>query len=202
VASWRTGVAVAVLAVEMTTHLVNFGFGESRIRVLDSASGWSYPHHLSTLAYVAGTAVCFVAARSAEEKRPAWRLAGGLFAFLLVDHVTRLHQSIAAWPLVYAPVLIALALAIAAVAVRSELVPFVYAGLGLLCASVVCHALGTGFTSLVGWTSEGWDYQVKVALKEGLELAGWVLVLPALAALGVSRVALLRVARLGIGGSR
>jgi hypothetical protein len=201
VPSRRAGLAVAALGIETTTHLVNFGFGESRIRVLDSASGWSYPHHLSTLAYAAGTFVCIVAAGSTDTKRPAWWLAAAMFALLLIDHVTRLHQSVAVWPLVYAPILLALAAAIVAIAARTELVPFVYAGLALLCAAVAFHALGPGFTSLVGWSSEEWLYQVKVALKEGLELAGWTLVLPALAALGLSRVAVLR-PRFGAEGSR
>jgi hypothetical protein len=171
----------------MTIHLVNFRFGDSRVRLLDSASGWSYPHHVSTLAYAGGAFACFVGARSAAGKRPAWQLAAGLFLFLLLDHVTRLHHSVAAWPVVYAPLLLALAAAIVAVAARTELAPFVYAALGLLCASVACHALGPALTEVLGWSSEAWAYQVKVALKEGLELAGWVLLVPALAALAVRR---------------
>jgi hypothetical protein len=185
----RLGLAVAALAAEVTIHLLNFRLGDSRVRLLDSASGWSYPHHVSTLAYAGGALACVAGARSAagEGMRPAWLLAAGLFGLLLLDHVTRLHNSIPAWPVVYAPLLLALAGAIVAIAAGTELAPYVYAALGLLCASVAGHALGPALTDVLGWTSEAWAYQVKVALKEGLELAGWVLLVPALYALAVRR---------------
>jgi hypothetical protein len=97
--------------------------------------------------------------------------------------VSRLHEQTGAWPLLYAPTLGGLAAALWAVAEGTELARIMLAGLTLLVVSLAVHVVGHELVQALGWGPETWGYQVKVALKEGIELAGWALVVPALATL-------------------
>jgi hypothetical protein len=55
----------------------------------------------------------------------------------------------------------------------------------LLLASLAIHVLGPSAVRALGWGPDSWAYQIKVGLKEGTELAGWVLLLPPLARLAL-----------------
>jgi hypothetical protein len=172
--------ASAALAIEVTTHLVDFAAWGLRVRLLDSGYEWSYSHLLATLAMATGAGVCAVGAATSRPHRRAWAVAAVLFGVLLVDNVTRLHEHVPHWPLVYGPLLAGLCAALVLVAMRTRAAGLVYAGVALLCASLAIHVVGPGVVRALGWGSASWGYQVKVALKEGLELAGWVLLVPAL----------------------
>jgi hypothetical protein len=177
----------AALTAEAVTHLVDFGVYDLRLRLLDSAYEWSLSHLLATGAFAVGAVACAVGATPAKPRRRAWAAGAGLFAFLLADNVTRLHEHVSFWPVVYAPVLLALSVSVVLVAEGTELDVVVYSGLGLLVGSLAVHVLGPPVVRTLGWGPDGWAYQVKVAIKEGTELAGWVLVVPALARLAVRR---------------
>ena len=181
---WLVGAGV-VVAVEMATHLVDFGADDLRIRLLDSAYEWSWSHLVATAAFATAAVLGFVGAHRATEHRRAWRLTAVLFAFLFVDNVTRAHDHFAGWPVVYAPLLAALMLSIAVVAWDTDQRRIVVVALTLLIASLVIHVLGPHVVRALGWGPDGWAYQVKVGLKEGSELAGWVLLLPPLARLAL-----------------
>jgi hypothetical protein len=180
-------VAGAVLVVETATHLVNFGLYDEGARLLDSSSVWSYSHLLAVLAFAVGAIVCAWGGANLGGRRRAWWLAAALFAFLFLDEITRLHDHIGLWPLIYAPILLALTLCVTVVARGTIVEEFVYAGLALLFVSLGIHVLGPPVVRGLGWSPTSWAYQVKIALKEGTELAGWVLVVPALARLSLPR---------------
>jgi hypothetical protein len=42
------------------------------------------------------------------------------------------------------------------------------------------HVLGPHVVQALGWGTDSWAYQVEVGLKEGMELAGWLLLVFAL----------------------
>jgi hypothetical protein len=172
--------AGAALALESAIHLANFGLDDLRIRMLDSNYEWSYSHLLATGAFATGAVTSVIAARSGVRRARTWWTAGALFAFLAVDGATRIHEHIPAWPVVYAPVLVCLCVAVASLAEGTDEEPVVRAGIALLALSIVIHVFGPGVVHRLGWSPEGWAYQSKVALKEGTELAGWVLLVPAL----------------------
>jgi hypothetical protein len=172
--------AAAALALETATHLLDYGAYDLRVRLLDSSAEWSYSHLLGTLAFAIGAVCGGVGAAAASRRRVAWWAICCLFAFLLVDNLTRFHEHVPAWPAIYAPALCALTAAIAIVAADTDLAPFVYAGIALLFGSLAIHVFGPGAVRAFGWSADSWAYQVKVALKEGTELAGWVLLVPAL----------------------
>lgn len=179
--------AAAVVALEMATHLVDFGADDLRIRLLDSSYEWSWSHLVATAAFAAGAVLGLLGAQRATVHRRAWRVTGGLFAFLFADNVTRLHERISAWPVLYAPLLAVLMLSLAIVAWDTDQRHIVLVALTLLMGSLAIHVLGPHVVRALGWGPDGWAYQVKVALKEGSELAGWVLLLPPLARLALRR---------------
>jgi hypothetical protein len=184
--------AAAALALETSTHLADFGLEHLRIRLLDSSYEWSYSHILATVAFAAGALVAGMAATWSVARRPAWWAACALFAILFLDGITRFHVQLGFWPLLYAPLLVGLGLSIVVVVEGTELAGVAYAGLGLLLASLVLHVVGRILVVRVfGWGPDAWGYQVvKIALKEGLELAGWTLIVPSLALLALRARAL------------
>jgi hypothetical protein len=183
---WIAGAAVAI-AVVMATHLVDFGADDLRIRILDSAYEWSWSHLVATAAFATAAVLGFAGAQRSAAHRPAWRAIGGLFAFLFADNVTRLHAHFGLWPVVYAPVLAALMVLLAFVAWDSDQQHIVLGALALLIASLAIHVLGPHVVRALGWGPGSWAYQIKVGLKEGSEMAGWVLLLPPLARLALDR---------------
>jgi hypothetical protein len=181
--------AGGALALVVTTHLVDFGVFDLRIRPLDSSYEWSWSHVAATGAFAAGAAIGAIGWRRAAGRRRAWLAGSALFGLLFVDNVTRFHAHVTAWPVIYAPLLGALFLAIVAVAWETELAPTVAAGVGLLGASLAIHVFGHELVRALGWGPRSWPYEVKVALKEGTELAAWTLLVPALGGLALrSRV--------------
>lgn len=182
--------AGAALALETATHLLDFGVYDFRIRLLDSSYEWSWSHLAATAAFAACAVIGARAAIAATgHRRRAWSTIWAAFSLLLVDNVTRLHDRIGFWPAIYAPLLLAVCVALATVARGTERERVVQAGIGLLFGSLVVHVLGPSVVSLMGWGPGTWAYQVKVAIKEGTELAGWLLLVPALANLAWRRAA-------------
>jgi hypothetical protein len=174
-----------VVAVELATDLVDFGADDLRIRILDSAYEWSWSHLVATAAFATAAVLGFVGAHRSTRHRRAWWATGGLFAFLFADNVTRLHEHVAAWPVLYAPLLGALMLSLAMLAWGTDQQRIVLCALTLLLVSLAIHVLGPHAVRALGWGPDSWAYQVKVGLKEGTELAGWVLLLPPLARLAL-----------------
>ncbi len=139
---------------------------------------------LGTIAF----ALCAVAGwRGARRtRRGTWWLVFGLSGFLLVDNLSRLHEHVTLWPLVYAPILAVLAGAALRLSAGSDVAPAVRGGLVLLLISLLIHALSLRLGHALGlWEPDKsrfllWRYQVLIAVKEGTELAGWMLFAPAL----------------------
>ena len=160
-----------------------------RVRLLDSGYEWSYSHLLSIAAVAVAVLVCAHAAADARAPRPAWTVAAALLGVLLIDNVTRLHEAVPAWPVVYGPVLAALGLAILAAVSGTHGARLAQLGVVLLGVSFAIHMFERQVLRLFGGdpASWGWGHHIQVAAKEGIELAGWVLVVPALAMASAER---------------
>jgi hypothetical protein len=179
----------AAIATLFVTQLIDFRVFDLRYRFLDASYEWSYSHVLATAAFVIGAAVSAVGVARNHSNSTAWRVLGAVFVFLTIDNVTRLHEHVPAWPVFYAPLLVALAVAANRVARKTAWLVTVRTGLVLLGLSLVVHVVGHGVVTAAGWTTGSWPFQCKLALKEGTELAGWLLLVPSLAflALGPNR---------------
>jgi hypothetical protein len=176
-------VAGGVLAVETAIHLVDFRVFDLRYSLLDSGAEWSYSHILATAAFAAGAITGLATAARVRRRRGLWAAAGGLFAVLLADNVTRLHTHIGPWPVIYVPILAGLGIVLVALARDTSLEDTMLLGLGLLGFSLALHVVGHAAIRAAGWGPTTWGYQIKVAVKEGTELAGWCVLVPALIAL-------------------
>jgi hypothetical protein len=180
--------ALAALIVEVTAHLLDFGLDDLRAQLFDASREWSWSHMVATAAFASGAVVSAVAARrrSDADTRTWWVLAL-LFGVLLVDDVTRAHEAVAQWPLIVLPALVGIAASVARLTRGTSAFTMAAVAIGLLAGSFAIHVLGHALVHGAGWGPGTWGYQIKVALKEGTELAGWVLLAPVLVRLALAR---------------
>jgi hypothetical protein len=175
------GVGGLGIAAVLATHLWDFRAHDLRIRILDAGSAWSFSHLLATCAFATGAVAGAVGVRARVAPRRWWWACAALFSFFLLDNVTRLHEHIPGWPVFYVPLLAALSAALLSLVAGTDLEAVVVAGLGLLVVSLAIHVLGPAAVRAAGWSEHGMAYQVKIGLKEGFELGGWLMVTPAIA---------------------
>ena len=175
----------AAITTLFVTQLVDFRAFDLRYRFLNASYEWSYSHVLATAAFVIGAAVSTVGVARNRSDPTAWRVLAGVFVFLALDNVTRLHEHVPGWPVFYAPLLVAVAVAATRVARKTAWLLTVRTGLVLLGLSLVVHVVGHAVVNAAGWTTGSWAFQCKLALKEGTELAGWLLLVPSLAFLAL-----------------
>ena len=171
-------VAGAAFAAQATAQLVDFWAFGLRYAVLNGNSEASAFSWISAVA-ICGIVIAFVGlVVAAPENRKTTTVVATLFVFLLVDNRAHLHERLAHGKLLFLP---ALGLAFALLwsysggsSPRHRLL--VRGGLAFLAASLTVHLAGPTVLKWAGWTSDDWQYQVKVALKESTEKAGWILV--------------------------
>jgi hypothetical protein len=182
-------VAFAALTTEVVAHLLDFALDDLRVRLLDASSEWSWSHLVATAAFASGAAVSVFAARRRRGESSRWWILAALFAVLLADDVTRAHEAVPRWPLVVLPALAGVAIGVVRLARGTPASRMALAGLALLLASFAIHVLGHALVHGLAWGPGTWGYQIKVALKEGTELAGWLLVVPVLVRLALQPLA-------------
>jgi hypothetical protein len=188
---WAAGIAVAAAVVLALTagQLIDFWAYNLRVAALNSATDSSVFTWFGGLAMlVAAVSFSVLAVRVPELRRTCVALAA-LFAFLLVDNRTQLHHRLPHGTALLLPVLavvLVLLLRVGRVAPR-RIERLLQAAVICLAVSLVVHVLGPPALAAVGWHSGDWQYQIKIAVKEGTELAGWILA--CFGALGLARSA-------------
>jgi hypothetical protein len=171
-------IAGSAFAAQATAQLVDYWAFGLRYAVLNGNSEASAFSWVSAVA-ICGTAIAFAAlVVVAPEHRRITIAVAVLFTFLLVDNRAHLHERLAHGKVVFLPALGA-AFALlwsysANCSPRNRLL--IRGGLGFLGISLFVHLVGPSVLSWAGWTADDWQYQVKVALKESTEKAGWILV--------------------------
>jgi hypothetical protein len=144
--------AAAILTL-FVTQLVDYRAFDLRYRFLNASYEWSYSHVLATAAFVIGAAVSTVGVARNRSDPTAWRVLAGVFVFLTLDNVTRLHEHVPGWPVFYAPLLVAVAVAATRVARKTPWLLTVRTGLVLLGLSLVVHVVGHAVVNAAGWTT-------------------------------------------------
>jgi hypothetical protein len=173
-------IAATALVAVLVTHLVDFGADNLRVGLFNANTDASWSHLLTAAVLVAASGLGLVAFRRTAEERTTWLLTTVVLAFLAIDEISPLHTKVDAmsWgKLVYAPVLIVLCVCLWRLSQRRTDGVLVRAGVLTLIVSFAIHVLGPHIVHALGWSSAGWAYQTKVALKAGSEVAGWLLVL-------------------------
>jgi hypothetical protein len=178
--------AAAGFVAVLVTHLIDFGSEHLRITVLDAGSSSSWSHGVIAAMLAAATAVAVVGAWRSETHPTLWGVAAGILGFLTVDELSSLHAQIdqISWgKAIYAPILLALAVCLWMVDDRSSQAFALRAGLATLFVSFAIHLFGPHVVHALGWGDNTWADQIKIGLKQGTELAGWLLILGGLWAL-------------------
>ncbi len=169
---------LAVTAV-LSTHLLDFGADHLGVSLLNANSDRSWSHLLVTAVLVLATTGALVGSRG-RGRSGLWFAAAAALAFLSVSEISALHAEIdqMSWgKLIYAPVLLILAACLWRLADAGPARGVMRAGLALLVLSYAIHVLGPHVLGALGLRASNWAYQTKVGLKQGTELAGWLLVL-------------------------
>jgi hypothetical protein len=112
-----------------------------------------------------------------------WVLTAAVLILLFVVEVSPAHVQVdrmSYGKLVYVPLLACLVICVLRLLDGSDRVNVLWLGLAVLGASYAVHVLGPPAVRALGWGTDSAAYQVKVGLKEGTELSGWLLLVLAL----------------------
>jgi hypothetical protein len=178
-----TKVAVFVVFVLVTAavaaHLIDFGVYNLRIRVLDVGVGSSPVAWVSP----AALAVALASAIRLVRQGRVTALLVPVLALVLVLATRHLGESLPYWQVLLLPPLgLALFLLWREADRLDPLAGRVCrAGCALLVCAFALHAFGPAVLHAFGVKDYSWPDQVKIALKEGLEIGGWLLVASGLA---------------------
>jgi hypothetical protein len=171
---------LALVSAAIAAHLIDFGVYDLRIRAMNAGLGSSPVGWVSPIAIAVALAATLLLVR--RGRAGAWLAA--VLAVVLVLSTRHLGESLPHWRLLLLPPL-GLALFLLWRAADS-LDPLAgrtcRAGCVLLVGAFGLHVFGATVLHALGIGDNSWTYQVKVALKEGLEIAGWLLVASGLAA--------------------
>jgi hypothetical protein len=167
------GFAAVVVAAQVSAHLFDFWALHLRSLLLDSASEHGVFVRLGGVAILACAGATLAHTRSSRLAVPLAVVTAWLFA----DGLLGLHAHIPHWKLVYVPLLGAIAAGYWLLSAPFAPSPrrLVGAALVLLMLSAAIHVLGPPALAALGWGPSAWQYQVKIALKEATEIAGWIL---------------------------
>jgi hypothetical protein len=195
--------AVVAVAVQTVAHLTNAFVLDYEIRNMDADADGNALSWASSVAIYTAAVGAFLFSLSASSPRRFVAL-GAVFVFFSLDEVAAIHEQVvtvsvrgldvptsvgrALWPILYLPLLVFVVITLWRLAASApDLIRRVFLlGLALLAAAVLAEAM----TAL--WSSEGSRPLVddlEVAAEEGAELAGWIFVATAFAALHFDRVA-------------
>ncbi len=176
--------AAGAIAAVAFTHLVDFGVYHLDYRILNANLAVSWSHVVDAGALAVGALVCLAGAWQSTRQRATWIAAAVVLILFFADEVSGLHAEIGALregKLLYAPILMMLVYCVWQLTRGSAYFAVVQASAALLLVSYVIHVLDPHrIARALSWRVGGWAFQIVVALKEGMELAGVLLALSAL----------------------
>ncbi len=183
--------ATGAMAAVAATHLVDYGAYDLRYRALNANLSMSWSHVLDAVALGVGVLVCLAGAWRSRREQAAWTAVAVVLVLFTVDEVSSLHAEIGDsryGKLLYVPILAVLVYGVWRLTRGGPYGTVTRAGGALLVVSYAIHVLDPHHIArALGWREGGWAFQVVVALKEGTELAGVLLVLAVLCATVAAR---------------
>jgi len=169
--------------VVVVTNLVDFEADEERIGLLNANLASSWSHRATAGALLLGGGLAAFRAWHAPRRRRWWGATAAALVFLFVVEVSPAHVQVdrlSYGKLIYVPLLACLVVCVLRLVEGSEQVTEMRVALAALAGSYAIHVLGPDAVRALGWGTDSWAYQVKVGLKEGTELSGWLLLVLAL----------------------
>jgi hypothetical protein len=183
------GAALAVIA----TNQIDWSADRLDIKIINANLGFSWSHDLDKLILGTGVIAAVGGALRPGRHRRLWITTASVLALFLIDELSPLHAQIGdvhfgVGKLMYAPILLVIGICVWLLATGTTEQFVVAAGVAILSVCFGMHVLGMQILKhLFGYLSS--PYQFGVGIKEGTELAGLLLVVPALCRLSWSNVA-------------
>jgi hypothetical protein len=184
---WPLAVAAILFVAVLASDLLDFGAYHLRYPLLNAGSPSSWSHHLTPIVLAAGAVACLLGAVREPGRRASWLATAAVLVFLFVNEITSLHaqvDSLSYGKLVYVPALLVVVICMWRLTAGGAYAPNLRIAFGVLLLGYAVHVLGPHVHSR-GLDPGGWAHQVKVATKEGTELAGLALALQAVASLAL-----------------
>ena len=170
--------AGALAGAVVATNLVDFEADEERIGLLNANLATSWSHRATAAALILGGGMAALRARRAGQRRTWWCATAAGLILLFVIEMSPVHAQIdrlSYGKLVYVPLLICLVMCVVRLLEDSGQATALRVALACLAVSYAVHVLGPAAVRALGWETDSWVYQLKVGLKEGMELSGWAL---------------------------
>jgi hypothetical protein len=175
--------AALAAATVVATNLVDFELDTPRVSLLNANGQASWSHVATAAALAIGAVIAILTAMRVGHRRMLWAAVAGVQGLLFVVEVSAVHVIVdrhSYGKLIYLPLLAALVLCLWRLTLGSEQSPLAWAAILILMLAYVVHLFGARVVEAFGWGGGSWMYQVKVGIKEGAELAGWLLLVVAL----------------------
>ena len=180
--------SAALVVVGSAAQLVDYLF-HLGMAVLDSSEDGGAFGVVGDVAAVSAAAAAWLVLVRMRPIRPAAMALPPLLSFLAVDKIVRLHDHVPHYLAFYAPLLAGAGFGLVDLVRRLSRprARVVAAGLVLLAASFLLHAVGERLLLELGLGDDGLARQVKAVVKHGCEVEGWFLVAIGLTAHTLSR---------------
>jgi hypothetical protein len=176
-------VAAIAAATVVATNLVDFELDTPRVALLNANDQTSWSHIATAVVLAIAAVIASLTAMRPGHRRTLWGAVAGVLALLFVVEVSSVHVIVdrhSYGKLIYLPLLAVLVLCLWRLTLGSEQARLVGAAILVLMLAYVVHVFGARVVEALGWGAGSWVYQVKVGIKEGAELAGWLLLVVAL----------------------
>lgn len=193
-AAWRENrrrfiLAAVAFATVIVTNLIDLRVDHLSHGLLNANWRFSWSHDLDTLGLAAGVVISALAGRStgrSGRERRLWYAIATLLGVLFLIEASPLHAQVdllnagglSFGKLFYTPILVALLVCVWRLVAHTDQRGAMIVGLATLFLSFVMHVIGLGALRPLGYLN--WIYQGGVGAKEGLELAGLLLLIPGL----------------------
>jgi hypothetical protein len=183
-------VAASVCVLVVATNLIDLYVNDlgKGLHLLDANWQFGWSHDFDTAILAAGLCAAIAGSVPAASGRWIWRSTAAILGLFVLDEATPLHATIDSsrfGKLLYVPILLGLVACLWLLAADSDQRTAVLAGIAILILSFAMHVVGVPTLRALGYFNG--VYQASVGLKEGLESAGLVLVVPSLWRLAAAR---------------
>ena len=180
------GLVLALLlsSAQIAAHLVDYAVYGLRIDALnsnveDSAAGW-----MSRFAVIVTIAVSLVFVASLRRRAVLDRLLPLLLVWVLLEMFLHTRDLLPHWQIVFAiplGIILVSLVRVARASTAGSARTCLLIGCVLLVLSFVFRVHGEALLPALEWLDQGWPYQIRVAVKEAAEVAGWIAVAAGLA---------------------
>jgi hypothetical protein len=175
--------AAGCTAAVLLTNLVDFEVEDGRVGILNANLASSWSHRATAGVLLLGGGLAALRATRVRRRRRCWGVAAAALTLLFVVEVSPAHVDVdrlSYGKLVYLPLLACLVVCVWRLVDDSDGVSVIWVALAALVSSYALHVLAPTVVRVLGWGTDSLAYQVKVGLKEGTELSGWLLLVLAL----------------------